>query len=158
MAAALHPAIMGVVGSIVCGFFDFFGKKDKEEAIKEADSSVVNEKVVEAVVQRVKAELPALLEAINKAPSADIISEANNTVYTNQIAKAQEFLNETPKADLSRVKCLLRTMLPERYHRVIDRLKQHQDPRVIIHVMGGQNIVAPNAKDVSQHINDPKGS
>lgn len=161
VASVLAPSVLGsaaVVGSTILG--NLFWKKDKkkEEGEKQAGTPAVDERVIEAVVERIKADLPSLLETIDGTPSGQIVSEAYNTVYTTQIAKAQEFLNENSNADLSRVKCLLRVMLPEQYHRTIDRLKQHQDPQVIINIMGGQNIVAPNAKDICQHINDTERS
>lgn len=160
MASVLGPgAVVGsaILGNVLCGLL---WKKDKKkkEGEKQAGTPAVDERVIEAVVERIKADLPSLLETIDGTPSGEIVSEAYNTVYTTQIAKAQEFLNENSNADLSRVKCLLRVMLPEQYHRIIDRLKQHQDPQVIINIMGGQNIVAPNAGDVCQHINDTERS
>lgn len=66
----------------------------------------------------------------------------------NQIAAVQEFLNENAQADLSRVKCLLRKIVKE-YHDVIDKLKQRQCLQIIINIHGGQNLIAPNATEVT---------
>ena len=110
----------------------------------------VDEKLVEAVVERVKAELPALLETLNSTPSRAIVSETYDTVYRFQIAAAQEFLNENRSADLSRVKCLLHKLLPKEYFEYIEQLREHQDTQTIINIMGGQNIVAPKAKSATQ--------
>ena len=115
--------------------------------------------MVEAVVERIKAELPTLLETLNATPSRAIVSETYDTVYRFQIAAAQEFLNENRSADLSRVKCLLHKLLPKDYFEYIEQLREHQDPQTIINIMGGQNIVAPNAQSAAQSFHgekDPK--
>ena len=113
-------------------------------------ASGVDERLVAAVVERIKAELPTLLETLNTTPSRTIVSEAYDTVYRSQIAAAQEFLNENRSADLSRVKCLLHKLLPRDYFEYIEQLREHQDPQTIINIMGGQNIVAPCAKSATQ--------
>ena len=118
-----------------------------------------DERLVAAVVERIKAELPTLLETLNTTPSRTIVSEAYDTVYRSQIAAAQEFLNENRSADLSRVKCLLHKLLPKDYFEYIEKLREHQDPQTIINIMGGQNIVAPNAQSATQSFsseNSPK--
>lgn len=109
-----------------------------------------DERLVAAVVERIKAELPTLLETLNTTPSRTIVSEAYDTVYRSQIAAAQEFLNENRSADLSRVKCLLHKLLPRDYFEYIEQLREHQDPQTIINIMGGQNIVAPCARSATQ--------
>ena len=109
-----------------------------------------DERLVAAVVERIKAELPTLLETLNTTPSRTIVSEAYDTVYRSQIAAAQEFLNENRSADLSRVKCLLHKLLPRDYFEYIEQLREHQDPQTIINIMGGQNIVAPSARSATQ--------
>ena len=113
-------------------------------------ASGVDERLVAAVVERIKAELPTLLETLNTTPSRTIVSEAYDTVYRSQIAAAQEFLNENRSADLSRVKCLLHKLLPRDYFEYIEQLREHQDPQTIINIMGGQNIVAPSARSATQ--------
>ena len=42
-------------------------------------------------------------------------------IYLFQIRMAQEFLNENHHADVSRIHCLLRKMLPREYYDLIDR-------------------------------------
>ena len=71
---------------------------------------------------------------------------------------AQEFLNENRSADLSRVKCLLHKLLPKEYFEYIEQLREHQDPQTIINIMGGQNIVAPNAQEASQSFHGERKS
>ena len=61
------------------------------------------------------------------------------------IRQAQEFMNENHFADISRVHCLLRKMIPKEYHDLIDQIKECQDPHVIFNIHGGNNLIAPNA-------------
>lgn len=130
--------------------------KGKEEE-PNGQNPTVDNRLVEAVVERVKAELPTLLETLNSMPSRAIVSETYDTVYRFQIAAAQEFLNENRNADLSRVKCLLHKLIPKDYFEYIEQLREHQDPQTIINIMGGQNIVAPNAQSATQAFHGEKG-
>lgn len=132
-------------------------KSSKGKAVEsDGQSAAIDNRVVEAVVERIKAELPTLLETLNTTPSRAIVSETYDTVYRSQIAAAQEFLNENRNADLSRVKCLLHKLIPKDYFEYIEQLREHQDPQTIINIMGGQNIVAPNAQEASQSFHGEK--
>ena len=132
-------------------------KSSKGKAAEsDGQSAAIDNRVVEAVVERIKAELPTLLETLNSTPSRAIVSETYDTVYRSQIAAAQEFLNENRNADLSRVKCLLHKLIPKDYFEYIEQLREHQDPQTIINIMGGQNIVAPNAQEASQSFHREK--
>ena len=132
-------------------------KSSKGKAVEsDGQSAAIDNRVVEAVVERIKAELPTLLETLNTTPSRAIVSETYDTVYRSQIAAAQEFLNENRSADLSRVKCLLHKLLPKEYFEYVEQLREHQDPQTIINIMGGQNIVAPNAQEASQSFHGEK--
>ena len=134
-------------------------KSSKGKAVEsDGQSAAIDNRVVEAVVERIKAELPTLLETLNTTPSCAIVSETYDTVYRSQIAAAQEFLNENRNADLSRVKCLLHKLIPKDYFEYIEQLREHQDPQTIINIMGGQNIVAPNAQEASQSFHGEKKS
>ena len=134
-------------------------KSSKDKAVEsDGQSAAIDNRVVEAVVERIKAELPTLLETLNTMPSRAIVSETYDTVYRSQIAAAQEFLNENRNADLSRVKCLLHKLIPKDYFEYIEQLREHQDPQTIINIMGGQNIVAPNAQEASQSFHGEKKS
>ena len=126
-------------------------KPDPKKDIPEVDERLVN-----IVTERLKAELPSLLKSLRENPSVVEVSQTLEVSYLNQISMAQEFLNENSNADLSRVKCLLRKMLPKKYHDVIETLKQHQDPKVIYNIYGGDNIIAPNAEHVESK-QKPKG-
>lgn len=74
-------------------------------------------------------------------------------IYLHQIQLAQEFMNENSHADISRLHCLLRKLMPQEYHKLIDEIKENQSPTVF-NVFGGMNTIAPNAKAVYQ---DSKG-
>lgn len=122
----------------------------KKVTKKTQTAPVIDEQFVMAVVEKVKVELPSLIEQLNNTPSRTIVSETYDTIYRSQIAAAQEFLNENRSADLSRVKCLLHKLLPRDYFEYIEQLREHQDPQTIINIMGGQNIVAPSARSATQ--------
>ena len=64
-----------------------------------------------------------------------------------QIAQAHVFLNENRNADLSRVKCLLHKMLPREYYDAIESLQEHQDPKIILQINGGNNAVGVTVGD-----------
>ena len=109
-----------------------------------------DEQLVSLAVEKLKKELPGIMEEYLKAHPPTIESRNLDSVHLGQIAAAQEFLNENSKADLSRIKCLLRKMFSKEYHDVIDCLKQHKDPQFIINIHGGQNVIPPKAMDVQQ--------
>ena len=72
--------------------------------------------------------------------------------YLYMIRQAQEFMNENHFADISRVHCLLRKMMPKEYHDLIDQIKECQDPHVIFNIHGGNNLIAPNASHAEQKV------
>ena len=72
--------------------------------------------------------------------------------YLYMIRKAQEFMNENHFADVSRVQCLLRKMMSNEYHGLIDQIKECQDPHVIFNIHGGNNLIAPNASQAEQKV------
>ena len=74
--------------------------------------------------------------------------------YLKMIRKAQEFMNENHYADISRLHCLLRKMMPKEYHELIDQIKECQDPHVIFNIQGGTNMIAPNATHAEQIMQD----
>lgn len=157
MAACGAVLSSGIMAAGLTGLFPFLSgsskaKEEKTEKKTACQPPAVDAKLVEAVVERVKSELPALIETINNTPSHAIVSETFDTVYKSQIVKAQEFLNENRNADLSRIKCLLHKLLPKEYFDQIEQLREHQDPKTIFNINGGQNIIAPNAERAIQHI------
>ncbi|EFB35902.1 hypothetical protein PREVCOP_04807 [Segatella copri DSM 18205] len=72
--------------------------------------------------------------------------------YLYMIRKAQEFMNENHFADVSRVQCLLRKMMSEEYHGLIDQIKECQDPHAIFNIHGGNNLIAPTASQAEQKL------
>ena len=74
--------------------------------------------------------------------------------YLYMIRKAQEFMNENHFADISRLHCLLRKMMPKEYHDLIDQIKECQDPHVIFNINGGNNLIAPNASQAEQKVEE----
>ena len=72
--------------------------------------------------------------------------------YLHMIRMAQEFMNENHHADISRLHCLLRKMMPRDYHDLIEQIKECQDPHVIFNIYGGNNLIAPNAYQAEQKI------
>lgn len=82
-------------------------------------------------------------------------------IYLHQIQLAQEFLNENHQADVSRLQCLLRKIMPNEYHNVIDQIRLNASTPITINVNDGQNLIAPNAKSADQHLhkqqNDDNG-
>lgn len=127
-------------------------KKSNTATITQKKEEVLNEKLITAVVERVKTELPSLIEKFNSSPSQTIVSETFDAVYKSQLIKAQEFLNENRHADLSRIKCLLHKLLSKEYFDQIEQLREHQDPQNVFNIHGGQNIIAPNAEQTKQNI------
>ena len=112
---------------------------------------LMDDMAIQKLKEEILSELPAAITVALNTPTSSCFTETLDTLYLNQITSAQEFLNENPRADLSRVKCLLRKMLPKAYHEVIDKLKQHQDPKVIINIHGGHNLIAPDASEAKQN-------
>lgn len=78
--------------------------------------------------------------------------EISDSIYTAQLAAAQEFLNQNHHADLSHTKCLLRGLMPKEYHDKIEKLRENQAQGNVIFVNGGNNIIATNATKVEQHL------
>lgn len=93
VGTAVIPSACLAGAAIGMGLFPFFlgsskAKSDEKQEDKTKDSNskspAVDDKLVEAVVERVKSELPALIETINNSPSQTIVSETYDAVYTSQ--------------------------------------------------------------------------
>ena len=72
--------------------------------------------------------------------------------YLYMIRQAQEFMNENHFADISRVHCLLRKMMPKEYHDLINQNKKCQNHHVIFNIHGGNNLIAPTARQAEQKL------
>ena len=110
-------------------------------------------KIAEAIIECVREELPRLTSARMQPPPA-ALQERDGTPYLRQIAAAQQFLDENRNADLAHVKCLLRRMIPEEYHGEIEKLHEREEPRFVCIVNGGQNLIAPNARQAEQTVQE----
>ncbi len=110
-------------------------------------------KIAEAVIESIREELPRLISAKMQPPPA-VREEHDGTPYLKQIVAAQQFLNANRNADLSHVKCLLRQIMPKEYHDEIDKLHEREDPQFVCIINGGQNLIAPNAQQAEQNIQD----
>ena len=110
-------------------------------------------KIAEAIIECVREELPRLTSA-RMQPTPAALQEHDGTPYLRQIAAAQQFLDENRNADLAHVKCLLRWIMPKEYHDEIDKLHEREDPQFVCIINGGQNLIAPNAQQAEQNIQD----
>lgn len=45
-------------------------------------------------------------------------------------------------------------MMPKEYHDLIDNIKKCQDPHVIFNISGGNNLIAPNANQAEQKVQE----
>lgn len=133
------------LGSLYVGKKATINQTREKKPQEEADM-----KLIENVVARIKKELPDIIEKMYKAPPT-AVPDSLDSVYISQITAAQEFINNNRKADLSQIKCILRKMLPKEYHEKIEELRECQEPK-IININGGQNLIAPNAKNARQDI------
>ena len=111
-----------------------------------ANQNAISDELMQEIARQVEIQLTKALKCYFDAPlSPD---------YLQQIASAQEFLNEHRNADLFQAKCLLRTMFPREYHDIIEGLKENQDPTIIYNISGGNNQIAINPNQVTQNNND----
>lgn len=79
-----------------------------------------------------------------------------DNIYLHQIQLAQEFLNENDKADVSRLQCLLRKIIPEDYHSAIDNIKPHTKPQIHFEIKDGVNMIASDVASAVQHFHEKK--
>lgn len=133
---------------------DISPKATPKRTRKKKSQEEVDMKLIEKVVERIKKELPDIIEKMDKTP-ATVIPDSLDSIYISQITAAQEFINNNSKADLSQIKCILRCLLPKAYHDSIEELRENQDPKTI-NINGGHNIIAPQAIKAEQHIEKKK--
>lgn len=87
---------------------------------------------------------------VSQADARQMNARFLDTLYLNQIAAAQEYLDENQHADLARVQRLLQKMMPPRYYPAIARLKEYRPQVIVYQIYGGQHVHAPNAQKVIQ--------
>ena len=93
-------------------------------------------KIAEAIIECMREELPRLISAKMQPPPA-VREEHDGTPYLKQIVAAQQFLNANRNA-----------------HDEIDKLHEREDPQFVCIINGGQNLIAPNAQQAEQNIQD----
>ncbi|WP_241159989.1 hypothetical protein [Parabacteroides sp. ZJ-118] len=108
------------------------------------------DQLVSILIEKIERRSPEVIKALQGIDKDAAISETLHLTYLDQIASAQTYLNENRQADLSRVQCLLRKMLPEPYHKAIADLRENQSPSIIYNIFGGVHQHAPNATKVEQ--------
>lgn len=118
-------------------------------ADKDAEIAQLKKKLAEAEATQERM-LDQLLElqASCKKEDTDL-----DTIYLKQIETAQLFLNGNRKADVSRIKDLLRKMLPQKFHTTIEQLKDNQEPTIINNFYASTQVL-PNAVKAEQHIHN----
>ena len=138
-------------------FADIYGERNEEIERKTASSSSAKElkemnmdQLVSVSVEKIERRSPEVIKALQGIDKEDAISKTLHLTYLDQIASAQAYLNENHQADLSRVQCLFRKMLPEPYHKAIANLRENQDPSVIYNIFGGVHQHAPNVTRAEQ--------
>lgn len=144
---------------------NFYGDKYIEEMMKAKTQS--QEPVLSPETTRLSlyinnvealAEYVAKLSACTNAKELaqvvmDMVNDTDVKVDQDIMVK-QEFMNENHYADISRLHCLLRKMMPKEYHDLIDQIKECQDPHVIFNIHGGNNLIAPNASQAEQKVEE----
>lgn len=83
---------------------------------------------------------------------AERVSDNLDVIYTEQLAKAQDFVNGSTNINIHAVRELLRELLPEQYAPVIKKIRQGQSARTIINIIGGNNQILPAAEKGEQYI------
>ena len=77
--------------------------------------------------------------------------EVSDHIYRYQLKCAAEFLRKNHHADVSRLQCLLRSMMPKEYYPMIEDLKEDVASTTSYSITGGQNVIAPNATTATQN-------
>lgn len=105
----------------------------------------------DAEIERLKSSVSGLSQkveqlqarAANEMPVAPVVDETS--IYERQIEQAQQFVNENSKTDVSRLRDLLRKIMPAEFHQAIDEIKE---AKVVHHyeINGGNNQILPNAE------------
>ncbi|WP_287621512.1 hypothetical protein [Parabacteroides sp.] len=128
-----------------------------EPAASGLDLESLRKKKLSELLEEISLEdLLVLLKEQTEAGTQSImeqVSENLDAIYTDQIAKAQDFVNgSSSKLNIHAVRELLRDLLPEHYHPAIKKIKQGQSVKNIINILGGNNQVLPNAENGITHI------
>lgn len=93
-------------------------------------------------------ELPALLadkEAEIECLKAQVNALRQSSIYEHQLRQAQQFIDANSKTDVSRLRDLLRKMMPAEYHQAIDDIKEARATHGF-QINGGWNQILPDAE------------
>lgn len=107
-------------------------------ADKDAKIAHLNEQVV-ALHQKLEKQQTKSIASDTEVPDNEAC------IYEQQLQQAQQFVNENSKADVSRIRDLLRKIMPVECYAEIDRIKE---AKAFNHfeINGGSNQILPNAK------------
>lgn len=114
---------------------------DLQSMQKKKLSELLNEMTLEDLLAVIKEQTESNAQNI-----VEQVSENLDAIYTDQIAKAQDFVNGSANLNIHAIRELLRDLLPERYHPAIKKIKPGQSVKTIINIAGGNNQVLPNAE------------
>ena len=85
------------------------------------------------------------LQADSTCPMPVVPVADETSIYERQIGQAQQFVNENSKADVSRLRDLLRKIIPAEFHPAIDNIKEAK-LLARFEINGGNNQILPNAE------------
>lgn len=112
-------------------------------------------KIVEAVMECIQAEMPKFINTlVGQLNPSVAVQKYFKMVYTEQIAYAQDYLDDNCNTDLSKLKCLLRYLMPREYYGEIDKLHERKDSETVYIINGGNNLIAPNARLAKQQVEE----
>ncbi len=104
----------------------------------------------EAEIERLKARVADLqqkagrlrADATGRMPEIPVVDETS--IYERQIEQARQFVSENSKADVSRLRDLLRRIMPAEFHGEIDNIREGK-AFTHIEISGGNNQILPGA-------------
>lgn len=104
----------------------------------------------DAEIAHLKEQVAALQQQLAKQETNALASDTEvpdyeACIYEQQLQQARLFVHENSKADVSRLRDLLRKIMPAEYHAEIDKIKE---AKAFNHyeINGGSNQILPNAK------------
>lgn len=116
-------------------------RMDLQSIQKKKLSELLNEMTLEDFLAVIKEQTESNAQSI-----VEQVSENLDAIYTDQIAKTQDFVNGSANLNIHAIRELLRDLLPERYHPAIKKIEPGQSVKTIINIAGGNNQILPNAR------------
>ena len=132
--------------------FSLMKKKEKRKDCAEKEEDIEPSASRLDLRSMQKKKLSELLDEMTLAESnaqniVEQVSENLDAIYTDQIAKTQDFVNGSTNLNIHAIRELLRDLLPEHYHPAIKKIEPGQSVKTIINIAGGNNQVLPNAEN-----------